>query len=48
MRRKFVSQNRQMEPTSVLRECTLKDGHWCGAYDNVFDVKVRIGKHFVK
>ena len=48
MKREFVSRNRQMEPTSGLRECILKDGHRCGAYHNVSDAKVRIGKHFVK
>ena len=48
MKREFVSQNRQMEPTSGLRECILKDGHRCGACHNVSDAKVRIGKHFVK
>ena len=48
MKREFVSRNRQMEPTSGLCECILKDGHRCGACYNVSDAKVRIGKYFVK
>ena len=48
MKREFVSRNRQMDPTSGLRECIIKDGHRCGTYHNVSDANVRIGKHFVK
>ena len=48
MKREFVSQNKQMEPTFSPRECILKDGHQCGACHNVSDTKVRVGKHFVK
>ena len=47
MKCEFVSQSGQMEPIPSLYECILKDGHRCGAYHNVSDVKVSIRELFV-
>ena len=47
MKRKFVSQSRQMDPIPNLCECIFKSGHQCGACHNVSDAKVSIREPFV-